>query len=91
MPLCTICNKTQQRGLSHAGLAVNHYGAAPHIQRFHEPTEQMSLMFTANHDAGVVQVAVFESLGPVVRPASNWALLGPGEFGYAHGSLGLTR
>jgi len=91
MPLCTICNKTQQRGLSHARLALNHYSAAPNIQRFHEPTEQMSLMFTANHDAGVVQVAVFESLGPMVRPASNWALLGPGEFGYAHGSLGLTR
>ena len=30
--LCTICNKTQQRGLSHAGLAVNHYGAAPNLQ-----------------------------------------------------------
>ncbi len=26
-----------------------------------------------------------------MRPVSNWALLGPGEFGYAHGSLGLTR
>jgi hypothetical protein len=30
--LCTICNKTQQRGLSHAGLAVNLYGAASNIQ-----------------------------------------------------------
>ena len=51
----------------------------------------MSLVFTANHDAGVVQVAVLESLGPVVRPASNWALPAPGEFGYAHRSLGVTR
>jgi hypothetical protein len=51
----------------------------------------MSLVFTANHDAGVVQVAVLESLAPVVRPASNWALPAPGEFGYAHRSLAATR
>jgi hypothetical protein len=51
----------------------------------------MSLVFTANHDAGVVQVAVLGSLAPVVRPASNWALPAPGEFGYAHRSLGATR
>jgi hypothetical protein len=49
----------------------------------------MSLVFTANH--GVVQVAVRESSGPVVRLASNWALPRPGEFGYAHRSLGVTR
>ena len=91
MPLCTICNKTQQRGLSHAGLAVNYYRAAPNSQRFHEPTEQMSFMFTANHDAGVVQAAVLESLGPVVRQASNWDLPAPGEFGYAHRVPGVTR
>jgi hypothetical protein len=51
----------------------------------------MSLMFTAHQDAGVVQVAVLESLGPVVQPAGNWALPGPGEFGYAHRSPGVTK
>jgi hypothetical protein len=48
-------------------------------------------VFTANHDAGVVQIAVFESPGRVVRPASSWALPTPGEFSYAHRSLGVTR
>jgi hypothetical protein len=51
----------------------------------------MSLVFTANHGASFVQVAVLESLGPVVRPASSWALPRPGEFGYAHRSPRLTR
>jgi hypothetical protein len=49
----------------------------------------MSLVFTANHGAGVV--AVLESLGPVKRPASNWALPRSGEFSYAHRSLRVTR
>ncbi len=51
----------------------------------------MSLVFTANHDADVVQGAVLESLSLVTRPASSWALLGPGEFGDAHRDLGMTR
>ena len=51
----------------------------------------MSLVFTANHDAGAVQGAVVESLSLVTRPASSWALLGPGEFGDAHRDLGMTR
>jgi hypothetical protein len=49
----------------------------------------MSLVFTANHGAGVVQVAVLESPGPMVRP-SNWALPRPGEFSYAHRALQVT-
>ena len=51
----------------------------------------MSLVFTANHDADVVQGAVLESLNIVTRPASSWALFGPGEFGDAHRDLGMTR
>ena len=52
----------------------------------------MVLVFTANHDAGVViQVAVLERLGPVGRLASNWALPRPGEFDDAHCSLRVAR
>jgi hypothetical protein len=42
---------------------LNHDGAAPSIQRFHEPTEQASLAITAHYDVGVVQAAVLEILG----------------------------
>jgi hypothetical protein len=51
----------------------------------------MSLVFAVNHDADVVQGAVLESLSLVTRPASSWALFGPGEFGDAHRDLGMTR
>jgi hypothetical protein len=46
----------------------------------------MSLVFTADHDAGVVQVAVLEGLGSVMRPLRSWSLFGLGKFGYAHRS-----
>ena len=91
MAHCTIRNKTQQRRLSHTGLTEDYGGAASNMQCVHEPTEQMSLVFTANYDVGVVRIAGLESLGPAVRPVSNWALLGPGELYYAHGSLGPLR
>jgi hypothetical protein len=64
--LCAICNETQQGGLSHPGLTKDYGGAASNMQCVHEPTEQMSLVFTANHDAGVVRIAVVEGLALVV-------------------------
>jgi hypothetical protein len=70
---------------------VNHDGDAPNIQRFHQPTGQTSLVIAANYDVGVVQAAVLESLGSVVRPFRSWALPGPGEFADAPRSLGVTR
>ena len=51
----------------------------------------MLLVFTAQHDTSVVQVAVLGSRGSAVRALRGWALPAPGEFGYAHRSLRVTR
>jgi hypothetical protein len=51
----------------------------------------MLLVLSANHDAGIGQEAAAGCLPSVVRPSRSWALPGPGEFGYAHRSLGVTR
>src|SRR4051794_31421949 len=69
--LCPICNEIEQRGLAHAGLAIDRCGATTDFQRVDQPTEKPSLMITTHDQADVIERTGVQVFGFLER-VSTW-------------------